>query len=167
MKAQKWQFSNIYVYQPGIAEWMKKYPHLAMFHGQPLSANQAELKKIQQEYRKHLVSTKEFVRLSHHRNYIVFDVRSLSLRDNFPVTLPNLKHYPVDRLVKLIESGSRKVTRKDLLILDNCGKQTLWLQYILHKAGLNKYSFLKKGILSWQQEGYDRFGRANHGIKSQ
>lgn len=163
MKAKKWQFKNVYVYRPGIAEWIKKYPALATFKGNPLSDQQPELEKSEQEYKKHTVSTKEFLRLSKQKNTIVLDVRELSNRDQFPIQLPNIKHYPVDRLVKLIRSGSRKVQNKQLLILDNCGNQAFWLQDVLTRAGLQDYHFLGGGVVSWHRDGYDRYGRLRAG----
>ena len=162
MKAKKWQFTNLYVYRPGIGEWMKKYPHLAMFRGQPLSDHLEELEQLQQQYKKYLLPSRKFIQLSRKKGYLTFDVRSLNLRDEFPIELKNLKHYPVDRLVKLIQSHSRKVTRNHLLILDNCGKQTLWLHYVLQQAGLTHYNFLTEGVISWRRDGYDRYGRKQH-----
>ncbi len=122
---------------------------------------------LQQEYKKHILSTQDFLQKSKEANTIIFDVRELSNRDQFPITLPRVKHFPVDRLVKLIKSGSRKVQRKHLLILDNCGKQSLWLQYVLGQAGLTNYNFLEGGVIFWRRDGYDRQGHLRKGSARQ
>ena len=52
---------------------------------------------------------------------MVVDIRDLAERDSFAISLPNLHHFPVDRLVRLVKSGSRKVVGKKMFILDSCG----------------------------------------------
>ncbi|MEN8140982.1 MAG: rhodanese-like domain-containing protein [Thermodesulfobacteriota bacterium] len=159
MKAKEWNFGNSYVYLAGIADWTKKQPQLAMFLDQPLAENQGTFRQLQKEYKKHTLKTADFLRLSRKGDTLVCDVREMSNRDQFPVSLANLRHYPVDRMVKLIKSGSRKVKRKKLLIFDNCGKQSLWLEHVLRQTGHDNYHFLDGGVLSWQKDGYDPLGR--------
>jgi rhodanese-related sulfurtransferase len=112
-----------------------------------------------EKYQAHCLSPYEFVAVSKQPKTVVFDIRDIAGRQVFPVNLPHIKHYPVDRVVKLIKSGSRKITRNKVLILDGCGAQSKWLQYVLEEAGVKDYFFLEGGLLNWRRMGLNNSGR--------
>ncbi len=151
MTAQEWGISNVYVYRAGIVEWVKEYPDQSIVEGKTLVGASDDYFLDQEKYQQHCLTPEAFVAASREPRAVVFDIRDVAAgRADFPVALPNAKHYPVDRLVKLITSKSRKITRKKVLILDSCGTQAQWLQYALEDAGVKDYFFLEGGMLNWR-----------------
>ncbi len=158
VKAQKWGVLNAYVYQTGVFAWVKKYPDQVLFMGEPLEGDSEDYFLPTEKYQAHCLTPDEFVKISHDAKTVVFDIRDVAGRKVFPVELPDIKYYPVDRVVKLIKSGSRKISRKKVLILDSCGTQSQWLQYVLEDAGVKNYFFLEGGILNWRKMGLTSSG---------
>lgn len=159
MKAQEWGVANVYVYRSGIIDWLKKYPDQVLFNGQEFAGDPAEYLLDSEKYLARCLSPQEFVAQSGEPSTVVFDIRDVAGRQKFPIKLVGIKHYPVDRVVKLVRSGSRKISRKRLLILDGCGTQAKWLQYVLEEAGVENYFFLEGGVLNWRRVGLDHTGQ--------
>jgi rhodanese-related sulfurtransferase len=159
VKAQEWGIANVYVYRSGVFDWVKQYPDQALFMGKDFVGEPDDYFLPSATYQAHCLTPLEFIRVSHQAKTVVFDIRDVPGRHIFPITLDNIEHYPVDRVVKLIKSGSRKISRKKLLILDGCGIQSKWLQYVLEEAGARNYFFLEGGVLNWRKIGLDNAGR--------
>lgn len=164
MKAGGWGYKNIFVYYPGIFAWAKERPEKVLFWGEMPSPEYQEKLFTTKHYFEKSMPPKQFVLSAHQQGVQVVDIRDRTERNSFIISLPGLQHYPVDRLVKLIKSGSRKVTGKKMFIVDSCGSQTQWLQYVLDEHGID-YAFLKGGVVAWCQAGFDRFGNQNHGAR--
>lgn len=147
------------MYTSGVSEWLREYPDKVLFKGKELAGDPADYFLPPEKYKAHCLSPEEFVVKSLQPRTVVFDIRDIVGRQKFPISLVNVKHYPVDRVVKLINSGSRRVSRKKILILDCCGTQSKWLQYALEEAGVENYFFLEGGVLNWRQAGLDSAGR--------
>ncbi len=159
VKAQEWGIANVYVYRTGVFEWVKEYPDQALFMGENIDGDPADHFLATEKYQEHCLSPYEFVAVSRESKTVVFDIRDVAGRQDFPITLSNIRYYPVDRVVKLVKSGSRKISRKKLLILDSCGTQSKWLQYVLEEAGVDDYYFLEGGVLNWRKVGLSSSGR--------
>ncbi len=161
-KASEWGYENIFVYRPGVFAWAQEWPEKVLFFGEiPGPADQDRL-FARDHYLASCLPVSDFVVASRQAGTLVVDIRDLAGRQNVTISLPNLKHYPLDSLVKLVKSGSRKVTGKKMLILDSCGMQTRWLQYVLDNHGID-YAFLKGGVAAWIQAGLDRGANLQHG----
>lgn len=158
MKAQEWGIENVYVYRDGVFDWVKQYPDQALFMGQHFVGDPQDYFLAADIYKEHCLTPEEFVAQSRHPKTVVFDIREVDGRKKFPITLANIKPFPVDRVVKLIRSGSRKISRNRVLILDGCGTQAKWLQYVLEEAGVENYYFLDGGVLNWKEVGLDSAG---------
>lgn len=158
VKAQEWGMSNVYVYRSGVFEWVKEYPERALFMGEEIDGDPADHFLATAKYQEHSLSPYEFVAVSRQSGTVVFDIRDVAGRQDFPITLSNIRYYPVDRVVKLIKSGSRKISRKKLLILDSYGTQSKWLQYVLEEAGVDDYYFLEGGVSNWRKMGLGSSG---------
>ncbi len=160
-KAGKLGYENIFVYRPGILRWAKERPERVLFLGAIPGLDSQRRLFATGHYLEKCLPPSQFVASTHQPGTMVVDIRAMAERESFSITLPNLQYYSVDRLVKLIKSGSRKVTGKKMFILDSCGGQSQWLQYILDDNGID-HAFLKGGVAAWRQAGLDRFG--NHEI---
>lgn len=160
--ATEWGYENIFVYRPGVFAWAQEWPEKVLFFGEiPGPDDQGRLFATD-HYLASCLPVSKFIVASRQTGTMVVDIRDLAERQNFTITLPHLKQYPLDRLVKLVNSGSRKVKGKKMLILDSYGMQTRWLQYVLDDHGID-YAFLKGGVAAWIQAGFDRVGNLEHG----
>ena len=147
------------MYRSGIFEWVKDYPDQILFKGEAINEDSVSCFLPTEKYQAHCLPPSKFVAVSRQPETVVFDIRDSTGRQAFPVTLPHIKHYPVDRVAALIKSGSRKIRRKKVLILDGCGAQSEWLQYVLEEAGIEGYFFLEGGLLNWRRMGLNNSGR--------
>ena len=158
-QALSWGVENVKLYDTGIFEWANANPDLSIYLGKDATTFPEKRYIAEKEYAKKCLEPQKFIQYSQKPNSVLFDIRDFGERRNFTIKLPNIKHYPVDRLIRLISSGSRKVKGKKIYIFDNCGTQSKWLQYFLAETGVGQYFYLKGGVLNWQAEGFDQFGR--------
>ena len=75
----------------------------------------------------------------------VFDIRDRSDRAAKQVRFNNDIGANMDEFIGFLEKGV-VVPKEKILIYDNVGKQVVWLQYYLEKAGVKDYYFLKGGV---------------------
>lgn len=164
MQAGRWGFQNIFMYRSGIFNWAKERPETVLFFGEiPGSVAQQRLFTLG-HYQEKCLPARQFLLAVQQPGVMVVDIRDVAERQSFSIELPNLQHYSIDHLVKLIKGGSRKVAGKKMYILDSCGMQSQWLQYILDDHYID-YTFLEEGIVGWRQSGLDRFGAMPSGDK--
>lgn len=162
LKARSWGYENVFVYRPGIFNWAEVHPEKSVFRGKILAAGSPHQLFSLDHYLKSCLPPDQFILASRQPGTMVVDIRDSAERENFSIVLPNLKYCSLDRLVKLVKSGSRKVTGKKLLILDAYGAQVQWLQYVLDEKGMD-YLFLKGGVTAWRQAGHDIYGDTHQG----
>ncbi len=160
VKAMDWGFDNILCFDSGIFVWAKNVPEKTIFMGKKLPPEELKKRLIPKEkFKERCLPPAEFIaRAKDTKHYKVIDARDYYSRQEFPIFLPGIENIPFDRLESLIKKRSRKLTRKNLLILDNVGKQVRWLQYVLEDAGFKNYWFLDGGVKRWREEGYDQYG---------
>lgn len=160
MKAKEWGLAEkIRVYDSGIFELAEKDPKNVVFLGKIMTRENARQKRIsEKDFQSRTLTTVEFIARTKDEAYQVIDVRDLAELEDFPLEIPRVHHYLVDRFTNLLRAKSRKVTRKKLLILDNVGTQVVWLDYILQAEGYQDYFFLRGGILQWRLDEYDTEG---------
>lgn len=158
-KATKWGFKNVKVYDPGIFFWAQKEPTKTNFFAQKLTAETAKNAFISKEaFNAVNLSPTDFLAKAKSHEYTTIEIRDPNERAEYPVNLPTLKALSFDNLVKLLKKGSRAVPKNNLLVFDNVGKQTKWVQYYLEREKVTNYYFLKGGIRQWQADGYDANG---------
>jgi hypothetical protein len=152
-------YENLFIYEGGVFKWAKQFPDKTIFHGKLLST--FDLKEIEisrEKYCSKCLSVGDFIKHAKNGKYRIIDTRDLEERDKFPIILPGLFHFPMDRVEKLLKSKSRKLFRHKLLIFDNSGNQVLWLQYVLEQSGHPHYFFLEGGVSRWRINKYDKYG---------
>jgi rhodanese-related sulfurtransferase len=153
VKAEKIGFSkNIRIMKDGVFEWGKAYPGKSIFFNEKMNLKKmAELVEPEKKIKPKMLDLEEFIRRGNSPGAFFIDIRDINDRLNFPVLLPNLKAYPIDRMVELIRIKSRILRRKTMYIFDNSGSQVLWLQFVLEKAGMDNYFFLEGGVAEWEK----------------
>ena len=143
-KALENGFTNCYVFDAGIFEWIKAYPEKGVLMGAtPVPADKVITKEQFEE--KMILGFDEFLTKAQEKDSIAIDIRDPIQRGVIP-DIPLLRNIPLDRLLPLLKQGEFKDKR--LLIVDNVGKQIRWLQYYLEHYGYRQYFFLEKGCLN-------------------
>lgn len=162
VKAAKWGYTNIFSYRGSIFNWAKERPEKARFWGEILGPDSQDQLFAADHFLENSLPPGPFLEASQQAGTMVVDIRDMAERSSFSISLPNAQHFPIDRLVKLIKSGSRKVRGKRVFIIDCCGGRSQWLAFVLVDSGID-YVFLKGGVAAWRQAGIDRFGNIGHG----
>lgn len=157
VKAGRWGYENIFMYRPGIFAWAKEKPEKVLFFGEILGADSPRRLLALDHYLASCLSPIQFIESTRQPGTKVVDIRDTAERESFSIILPHLQHYPLDKLAHMIKSGSRKVKGGKLFILDSCGGQSQWLQYILDDNGID-YAFLKGGVAAWRRAALDSYG---------
>lgn len=134
-------FKNVYAYDAGIYDWVKAHPDKGALMGKIPAQPDKLISHASLAKRK--IGYEEFRKKAGGANVIVIDIREPFQRQKVP-QLPVLRNIPSDRLVELLKKGEFK--GKELLILDEVGKQVQWIQYYLEMHGYADYVFLDKGV---------------------
>lgn len=140
-KAAEAGFTNIFVYDGGIFDWMKANPDKATLMGK----TPAPADKIipESELKKRMIPLDEFKTKAAEANAMAIDIREPMQRKVIP-DVKNLRNIPLDQLIGQLQK--KQFADKHLLILDAVGKQVEWLQYHLEENGYSNYNFLTKGV---------------------
>ncbi|QJB56703.1 rhodanese-like domain-containing protein [Pseudodesulfovibrio sp. zrk46] len=136
-------FTDVYVYDGGIFDWILAAPDKATLMGETPARPNRIISDRQFNERLHDYTT--FAKEAEAGNSIVIDIRDPFQREDVP-KLPHIRNIPLDSLMELVVS--RIWTEKKLLFFDAVGKQVRWLQYFLESYGYFDYAFLDGGILS-------------------
>ncbi|MEN8256330.1 MAG: rhodanese-like domain-containing protein [Thermodesulfobacteriota bacterium] len=163
-QAEKWGVRNIYLSRPGIREWAKEHPDKVLYFGKILGNDNEDLDRLfaPDQSQSNPLAPSKLVAASRQPGVLAVDIRDIVEGDQYTITLANLQHYPVDRLVKFIKSGSRKVVGKKIFSLDAEGCQSSWRQFLFADLQVPDYLFLKGGARAWQGQGLDEFGNSVH-----
>ena len=163
-QAEQWGFRNIYHFRPGIREWAKEYPRKALYFGEILGNDSTGLNRLfgSQKVSRESLTPSQFISVSQQSDVLVVDIRDMLQRDKYAITLPNLHHYPLDRLVKYLKSGSRRIAGRKILILDDGGCQSQWLQFLYADLHNQDLVFLEGGVRAWREQGFDKSGNSAH-----
>jgi rhodanese-related sulfurtransferase len=140
-KAAAAGFSNIFVYDDGIFNWLKANPDKSTLMGE----TPAPADKIipEGELKKRMIPLAEFKVKAAEAKAMVIDVREPMQRKVIP-DVPSLRNIPLDQLIGQVQK--KQFADKHLLVLDAVGKQVEWLQYHLEANGYTDYYFLANGV---------------------
>lgn len=134
-------FSNVYVYDGGIFDWIQAAPDKAtLMRETPARANRII---STEEFTKRLLYFDAFAEQALDKDTIVIDIRDPFQRELKP-RIPGIRNIPLDPLLDMVVS--RIWTEKRLLFFDAVGKQIRWLQYFLDSYGYFDYAFLENGV---------------------
>ncbi len=148
-------FKNCKVYDSGVLTWAKSHPEKALFFGKTLTADDlAQTIISDDDFHAKCVKTADFLAHAKLAGALVIDVRASADRDAFPIQLPGIITCPLDDLDKRIIATDAELSGHTLYILDNVGKEVVWLQYELEHAGLTSYWFLSGGVRQWRADGF-------------
>ncbi len=84
----------------------------------------------------------------------MFILAAVVERKETSVLISGVRQINLNVIKTLLEQERGPIPRKNILVFDNVGKQTLWLQYYLTKYNRSNYYFLKGGARQWVKEGY-------------
>ncbi|ADH87243.1 rhodanese-like domain-containing protein [Desulfurivibrio alkaliphilus] len=146
IRASESGVANTLAYDAGIPDWAVKFPADTLLLGQPITDPGKQL--ISDEaFAARNISFTEFRLAAAVANSMVIDVRDHVQRDRNLPDLSGVRHIPLDNFIpNFIE---RKANQdKKLLIFDQVGRQTLWLQYYLEANGYRDYAFLQGGAVA-------------------
>ncbi|RJQ55437.1 MAG: rhodanese-like domain-containing protein [Nitrospiraceae bacterium] len=152
-------FKNVRVYDGGIFRWANSHPEKTILFGSQLTRGALEKKLIPDEdFHKVNISTEEL--LSRHRSgkYVTIDIRDMNERKENPVLLEGVRQINLNVIKTLLEQDEGPIPKRHILVFDNVGQQTRWLQYYFIKYGRSDYYFLEGGIRQWQKDGYSPEG---------
>lgn len=160
-KALSFGYTNSYVYDDGIFDWIKSNSDEALFWGKPFTA--ASLKnfnQIQSASKSVYLGTEAFLKKYKDEGYELIDLREpFSQADFGKITMPKVKVITFDKIVDLMNKGNAKaIPDSKFLVVDNVGKQVGWLYYYLKKHDKTDFYFLKGGVKKWQEDGFDLSG---------
>ncbi len=161
-KAMDLGFNNVRAYDAGIETWAKTVPDNTIILGIKQNPNRIKVQLIpKEEFLAVSIPPEEFIKKISTGNYFVVDVREDDQRKDAPIEVSGIESIPLTQFLFKLALGG-KIPIKNILILDNVGKQTRWLQYHLKKHGLKDYFFLKGGVKKWQEDGFDLRGKKSH-----
>ncbi len=153
-------FTGVRCYDDGIFNWAKANPNKTEFFGKVVDAAVLQADLLSDEkFNRALITPQEFLAKSKTGEYVVFDIRDPNERSETKFSLPKMKVMSFDTMVELINKNSKAIPMSNILIADNVGKQTKWLQYYLDRKGIKNYYFMKGGIRQWKKEGLGESGR--------
>lgn len=157
-KVMKLGVKNVFSYDAGIENWAKAVPDKTYILGRKQNERTINVTLIpKNKFQAVSVSPKEFIQKSKTGLYHVIDIREDKQRKAAPIELRQTQQMPLAELLMNLEMGGDFPT-KNILVLDNVGKQVRWLQYYLNKYRIKNYFFLKGGVRKWQEDGYNSQG---------
>ncbi|MFH1914743.1 MAG: rhodanese-like domain-containing protein [Pseudomonadota bacterium] len=134
-------FSNVFVYDGGIFDWIDAAPDKATLMGEtPARAGRVI---PPQDYLVRVLQYDAFAEAAQDPNAVVIDIRDPFQRDVIP-NIDGIRPIALDPLLTLVVS--RIWTEKQLLFFDAVGSQVRWLQYFLESFGYYDYAFLEGGV---------------------
>ncbi|MEW6112235.1 MAG: rhodanese-like domain-containing protein [Thermodesulfobacteriota bacterium] len=153
------RYKGVRVYDDGIFEWAKTYPEETLFFGRKMTrANVEQFLVNEEDFAKGpwLVDTLQFIEMAKSRLYTVLDIRDSREKVEYPIQLPDLKEATIDQLVKQLKADA--FPKSKVLVLDNVGKQVIWVKYYFDRNGVKDYFFLRGGVRQWRADGRDSKG---------
>ncbi|WP_285907742.1 rhodanese-like domain-containing protein [Pseudodesulfovibrio pelocollis] len=134
-------FTNVFVYDGGIFDWIDAAPDKATLMGEtPARAGRVIPPR---DYLVRVLSYDAFAEAAKDPNAVVIDIRDPFQRDVIP-DIDGIRPIALDPLLTLVVS--RIWTEKRLLFFDAVGSQVRWLQYFLESYGYYDYAFLDGGV---------------------
>ena len=112
----------------------------------------------------HSLPPLEFIELIHSGEYKLFDLRDRDERTETPVKIKGTIKCTVDQFAEFLKKPG-VVPKSKILLMDNVGKQAMWVQYHLIKNKRSEYYFLEGGVAAWYAEGFDAKGNPPAGDK--
>ncbi|MUM77860.1 sulfurtransferase [Pseudodesulfovibrio sp. F-1] len=134
-------FTNVFVYDGGIFDWIDAAPDKATLMGEtPARAGRVIPPR---DYLIRVLSYDAFAEAAKATDAVVIDIRDPFQRDVVP-DIDGIRPIALDPLLSLVVS--RIWTEKRLLFFDAVGSQVRWLQYFLEAYGYFDYAFLEGGV---------------------
>jgi rhodanese-related sulfurtransferase len=135
--------TKLLVYDAGVFSWLHAYPERTRLMGQSPARLEQILPLISHQSR--VVSFERFKRLADEPGALVVDIRNIYQRRRVPAGL-DVHNISLEALLAAV--GNRIWANRPLLIFDEDGSKTRWLQLFLRAGGFFDYAFLDGGMNS-------------------
>jgi len=142
-RAMEAGMDNVYAFDAGIPAWAIAYPADTVLVGKPITDPEKQLIP-KSEFKKRTIDFNTFKEKATASNAQVIDARDPMQRTQKFTEFNNILPVPLDKFIKNIIDKER-MKDKQLLIIDQVGKQVRWLMYYLEDKGYKDYYFLKGG----------------------
>jgi rhodanese-related sulfurtransferase len=139
--AREHGLANLLVYDAGVYSWLHAYPDRTRLMGRSPARLEEVLPLISHQSR--LVSFERFKRLAGESGALVIDIRNVYQRRRVPAEL-EVRSISLEALLAAV--GNRIWANRSLLIFDEDGSRTRWLQLFLRAGGFFDYAFLDGGM---------------------
>jgi rhodanese-related sulfurtransferase len=134
-------FKSLFVYDAGVFSLMKTAPEkITLMAATPAQPDLVIADDFYERVRLDFVAFKLKAALS---GTLVVDIRDIYSRSYIPV-MSNIHNIPTEAFLQAITN--RIWLEKKLLIFDQDGSQTAWIQYFLEANGYTNYFFLRYGV---------------------
>ncbi len=139
--AQAAGYTNVFVYDAGVFPLLMVAPEkITLMATTPA---QPDLVISNEYYKRVRIDFEEFKKRSSRMGTMLIDIRDIYNRVHEP-RLKNVRNIPMEPFIKAVTN--RIWAEKKLLIFDQNGKKTRWLQYFLQANGYSDYVFLRGGM---------------------
>ena len=139
--AQTAGYTNVFVYDAGVFPLLMVAPEkITLMATTPA---QPDLVISNDYYNKVRIDFKEFKERSTGMGALLIDIRDIYNRVHEP-RLQGVRNIPMESFLKAVTN--RIWVEKKLLIFDQNGEKTRWLQYFLQANGYSDYVFLRGGM---------------------
>ncbi len=139
--AQAAGYENVHVYDSGVFSLLMAAPEKVSLMG--TTPAQPDMVIPDDYYEKVQIDFEEFVKRTSRIGTLIIDIRDIYHRD-FEPNLEGVRNIPMESFLKAVTN--RIWAEKKLLIFDQNGEQTRWLQYFLQANGYTDYAFLRGGM---------------------
>lgn len=139
--AQSAGLGNILVYDAGIFPLLALAPEkISLMANTPARQDLVIPKELYDEVR---IGFDAFRQQSYGKSALVIDIRD-TFEDNKEPQFDEIRHIPMESFLKAV--SNRIWAEKKLLIFDQTGEDTQWLQFFLQANGYFNYVFLRGGV---------------------
>lgn len=139
--AQAAGFDNVYVYDAGVFSLLMAAPEKVTLMA--TTPAQPDMVIPDDYYEKVQIDFNEFKQKTSRIGSLVVDIRDIYHRD-FEPDMDGIRNIPMESFLKAVTN--RIWAEKRLLIFDQNGEQSRWLQYFLQANGYTDYHFLRGGM---------------------
>jgi len=145
----RYQVKKTYALKSGMLAWLNAYPDLATLRGKSPVKSTDLISET--DFQSRVVKPMAFEKYIN-KDALLLDVRAGVEREGVGIFFGHEEWVDINREKEirafLVQA---KASGKPLLVYDNEGHQTRWLQYALEDLGIKEYYFLDSGALGYQQ----------------
>ncbi len=134
-------YGNVFVYDAGVFSWVTEAPEKTTLMGSSPAHPEKVISPLL--FERHQLDFESFEARTSQLSTLVVDIRDIYHR-NYEPRIKGIRSIPLESFLEAVTH--RIWAEKKLLIFDQSGEQTRWLQYFLQASGYADYAFLSGGM---------------------